>query len=394
MQLPLTAPPDATHDRLAEAVAFLASLDRRTSTPGERRAGEWVAEQLRAAGVANATLQAFRTQSSWAPAGNAHMLAGLAAAALGGAAGRLLGTAAAVSYEADISGRSHWVRRLLPAGRGATVEARIAPTGPKLRTVVLVAHIDAAHNGWVWHPRFVEASRRRSEKTGKALPSHLVPLLALAATATGARPLRAAGAALAALGLGLFTQSQRSPTAPGANDNATAVAAALELARRLAAQPLAHTEVILLFPGGEEVGTTGTRAWLREHGRALDRETTLMIGLDSLGSGGAVVLPRREALTCTYDAADLALAEEAARRAGLQPPQRVTFGNVTDAMMGRQAGLHAFAVLSYADGWIKNLHRPTDTPGRVQWSTVHDALALTAAAIELWDERAPSLCSQ
>ena len=379
---------DAARDPLAQTVAFLASLDRRTSTPGERRAAEWVAEELHAAGVRTATLQAFRTQSSWAPAGGAHMLAGLAAAALGGRAGRVLGAAAAVSYEADVSGRSHWVRRILPAGRGATVEARIAPSGPKRRTVILVGHVDAAHGGWVWHPRFVEASRRRSERHGKALPSHLVPLLALAAVATGARSLRRAGAALAVLGLGLFTQASRSPTAPGANDNATAVAVVLELARRLAAQPLAHTEVILLFPGGEEVGTTGTLAWLHEHGRALDRETTLMIGLDSLGSGGAVVLPSREALTCAYDPADLALAEEAAARAGLRPPPRVAFGNVTDAMMGRQAGLHAFAVLTYARGWIKNLHLPTDTPEHVEWSTVHEAMALAAAAVALWDERA------
>jgi hypothetical protein len=34
------------------------------------------------------------------------------------------------------------------------------------RTVVIVAHHDAAHNGWVWHDRVVERSRRRAAKTG------------------------------------------------------------------------------------------------------------------------------------------------------------------------------------------------------------------------------------
>jgi Zn-dependent M28 family amino/carboxypeptidase len=194
---------------------------------------------------------------------------------------------------------------------------------------------------------------------------------------------RGARALMAVAGL-LMVESMFSRTAPGANDNATGVAAALELARRFAAEPLAHTEVEFVFPGGEEVGNTGMRSWMRDARRTLDPATTLVVNLDALGSGQHLVVSTREGLTAWYadDDVQLALREAAAERIELQP---VTFPNVSDAFTARRAGLRVISMLSYADGWISNLHRAIDTPDNVRWNTIDDAIALTARIAKAWD---------
>ena len=379
--------PRAAAGRVAEDVATLAGWDRRATRPGERASAEWIAGRLREIGAADVELLPFRTQSTWFWPHAAHAASAMAAAAIGGCRGRLLAAAALVSYELEVGGRSQWVRRFLPGGVATTVQARIPSAGPRERTLVLAAHHDAAQTGWVWAPAFVESSRRRSAATGEPLPSHAPVALCFAAIAAGPRWLRRAAAAVLGAGVGLFLQSATSATAPGANDNATGVAAVLELATRLAASPLPGVEVILLFPSAEESGGHGSATWRNTRGRYLDPATTFVLNLDALGSGERLVVSRRDGLTGFFGKEDLALVEHAAARAGLDAPQRVTCPNVTDAAILRQAGLRAATVLSYRDGWIKNLHRSADVAEDVEWSTVDDALRLATSFGALWSER-------
>src|SRR3954451_12953163 len=65
----------------------------------------------------------------------------------------LLALAALASFDADQSGRSQWLSRLLPAGEGGNVLGRVPALGERRRTLVLVAHHDAAQTGLMWrHP--------------------------------------------------------------------------------------------------------------------------------------------------------------------------------------------------------------------------------------------------
>ena len=355
-------------------VRALAALDRRTTRPGERASAELLAAKLREAGAVDVERQSFTGPSTWAWTQAGHAVGGLVACAIGGRAGGLLALATLASYEADVSGRRQWLGRLVAPARGTTVQGRIPSRGPRRRTVVFAGHHDAAHGGWVWHPRAVAANRRRLARTGKALPSHLLPCLGIAAGASGVRALRIAGGALLGLGLGVYAQAARSPTTPGANDNATGAAALVELARRFAADPLPGTEVVLLSPGGEEAGTTGMYAWTRGEGRRHDRSTTLVVGLDSLGSPGELVTSRREGFTGFFSRRELDLVREAAERCGADPPREVVFFNPTDACTARRAGFPAVSLLTIADGWIPNLHLPTDTPDRVSWEMAAEAI--------------------
>lgn len=352
---------------------------------GERASAQWLARRLREIGVSDVVESRFRTQSSWAPANLAHVAMGMLTAVLPGLLARLAAAAVAVSYELDVSGRNQWVRRLLPAATGVSVSATIEPAGRPARTLVLVAHHDAAHNGLVWHPRTIAASRAFARRTGHTIPSHALVLGVLTALALPIVPARhIARAALAGAGL-LMVQSMRSRTAPGANDNATGVAVVLELARRLRANPLPDTRVVLVFPGGEEAGSTGMRAWLRRYGTGLDPRTTLAVNLDAVGSGGHLVVARREGLTGRLDPADVQLAVQAADRAGIDL-RPVSIPNPTDGATAKQAGLHTISLLSLNDGWISHLHLDSDTVDNVGWSTVEDAVRLTEHITAVWRE--------
>lgn len=364
-------------------VEALAELDRRTTTDGERRSAEWIRRRLVDVGAADVRIRSFRSQSSWTPVHVAYVAAAAIVSLIPGRWARSAALGIVGSYEAEVSGRNQWARRLLPARSGKSVTARIPSRGPSHRTLVLIAHHDAAQGGFVWHPSAVGASRRRSRRTGKAIPSHAPVLAAMLLAAAPSRLLRRIATALLGLSGALFAQSARSPTAPGANDNATGVATVLELARRLTAEPLPDTDVHLVFPGGEEVGNTGMRQWLREDRSRLDPDRTLVLNIDAVGSGGHLVVPGREGLTATYDRTDIALAHRAARTIGVDL-RTVGFPNVTDGFITRNAGFRTLSLLSHDDGWVSNLHRPTDIADNVRWNTVQDAVALAERIAHDW----------
>lgn len=387
-----SAPADlpATAESLRADVAALAAIERGSASPGERASGEWVAGRLREAGAADVALEAFRYQRTYAGAHALHVAAGLLGARRGGIAGSALTVAALASLELDASGRGQWLRRLLPAGEGTNVSARIPAAGESgsagggRPTLVLVAHHDAARTGLSWDPRLVGLGAR---------PGFMPPRMGLvgAGFVLAAVPgLRRLGRALLWLALAGYADIARNRTVPGANDNATGVAALLELARRLAAEPLEHADAILLAPGCEESGMGGIAAWLRDHGAALDPARTLVVSLDTLGSGTPIVVEAEATLAPhAYREEDVALAEAGAARARADPPRRWRVGAWTDAIVARFAGLPAISLLSVGpDGIYTDWHLPTDTPDRVDHASVAACTDVAEGIAREWDARA------
>jgi hypothetical protein len=284
-----------------------------------------------------------------------------------------------VSLELEVAGRSAWTARLLPAAEGVNVLARIPAAGPAERTVVFLAHHDAARTGLLW----------RLPRTRK--PLALAAEVALAAVAAGcllgSRALRAAAAAalaaLAALGLDVA----RSPVVPGANDNASGVAALLALTAAFVRDPLERTDVIAVFTDCEEVGLGGAAAWLAAHRAQLDKAATLVVSLDTLGSGEPAVVSRDGALTATYASDDHDLADRGALLAAVSPPLRADLVAPTDAIVARHAGLRALSVVSVdADGTLgPHYHQPSDSSGNVDWSSVEQCTRLAAGIAGVWD---------
>jgi hypothetical protein len=78
------------------------------------------------------------------------------------------------------------------------------------------------------------------------------------------------------------------PGGPGASDNGVAVAALLEAARALRAGPPPKNDIIFLFTDGEEVGTLGANAFMKEHPWA--REVGLVLNFEARGNTGSSLM--------------------------------------------------------------------------------------------------------
>jgi len=361
---------------LADDIAALAAMTRDSAGAGERASAQWIAERLSAIGVEDVAIEPYRAPRTYAWAQLVHAVAGVTAAVRGH---RALALATLASYELEVSGRLPWTRRFLPQGTGDNVVALLPAIGPRRRTLVLVAHHDAAHTGLMWDPRIVKAGAGRRNRRQVTDPAAAPLALAAGAIATGTKAGRVLGGALFAAAAGLLVDVARAPTVPGANDNASGVAAVLELCARLVADPLDGVEVLVALTGAEESGMGGMAAFLRDH--PLDPATTFVVGLDTVGSGRPVVATGEATLLPhAYREADVAFVIQAARAAGLEPPARWRLGAWTDPVLATYRGLPAVSLLSVDDeGHHSNYHVPEDTPDRVDHACVQRCVAIAEA---------------
>lgn len=348
-------------ERLERDVEALAAMTRGSCGPGERASAAWIARRL------GGEVQPYRGHGTYAWAYALHALLGLLAARLPRRLGWPLALGLLVSLEGDASARLHLVRRLLPTGEGANVVRRIPAAGARTRTVVLVAHHDAQRTGLLWHPALHEPGAARRLKT-RSIPAYLPPA-GIALLAHRTRP----GRLLLRLLLALSVEQATNRTVPGANDNASGVAATIALAERYAAEPLDGTEVIAAIPGGEESGMQGMRAFLAAHDLA--PETTLVVGLDTLGCGKPIVLRAEHTmLRHSYAERDLALVPA--------DVERWSLGGWTDALQAKFAGLRTLSFLSIGPkGLLTHYHRPDDTPANVDFASVRACIEAVDATV-------------
>ena len=136
------------------------------------------------------------------------------------------------------------------------------------------------------------------------------------------------GVLIAGLGI-LIERELRGVDVPGANDNASGVAAVATLAGELQADPLASTRVVCLFTGCEEAGVLGADAFVRElEASEEDWRSWLFINFDGVAAPATLRFLRQEGVLSKWpaDAHLVRLAHESrsAARAGLggHQPQR------------------------------------------------------------------------
>ena len=137
----------------------------------------------------------------------------------------------------------------------------------------------------------------------------------------------------------------------------------------------------------EESGMGGMAAWMRSDGARLDPESTLVLGLDTLGAGEPMVASGEGPLwRVDYRDEDLDLADAGGAQAGLEPPRRFRLGGWTDPVLARLAGLPAISLLSLRGNAFSDYHLPTDTPERVDWESVEACIALAEGVVGAWVE--------
>ena len=381
-------------DRLRAAVEHLAAIERPSASAGEREAAEWISARLREAGCQAEVEQERAHGTIWWPLGLLTATAGLAGLALAprGPRGRLVATVVAAAATRgivdDITGGPHWFRRLLPRRSTWNAVARAGdPAGA--RTLVLVAHHDAAHGGAVFDPRpqraFARAFPRRFERTQTAPPIMALvvagPALVAAAAAAGRPGLLRAGVLLCAGSVAAFADIGVRRVVPGANDNLSAVAVLLELARALQEEPVPGLRVLLVSTGSEESFMEGMRGFVARHGAELARSQARVLCVECVGSPALVLLEGEGMLRMNDYSAELrTLVAEAAAGAGVPLRRGLRSSMATDGLISLRAGL-ATATLASIDRYkmASNYHQQTDTAENVDYATVARAVVVCRA---------------
>jgi len=375
-------------------VASLSAIRRSSARAGERASAEWMLRRLRKLGIEDVGIEPYRYQATYALAHGLHNAAGIAASVLGGRRGAALAAATLCSYEMEVSGARQWLRRLLPAGDGANVIARVPAAGRRRATLVLVAHHDAANTGLIWSPTVVSAGGARHLRRRRVDPFMAPVELALALAGAGAllgrrgRAARVLAAGILGLACAADADVARSNTVPGACDNASGVAVCIDLLRALAAEPLPEADVLVAFTGSEEAGMGGMGAFLDRYGARLEQQPAFVLGLDTLGAGTPIVCSAEGAMReQRYHERDIALVEEGAAIAAVPVPQRWRIGGWTDPVLAVHRGLPCASVLSMGPGYFPDYHHPTDTVERVRWACVMACARIAAGTIEAFQGR-------
>src|SRR5215204_3216560 len=389
-----------------EVIRELCSFEgRRAGTDAERRAASWLATRLRMGGR-RAVVEPTYVHPQYGLVHALHCALGFAGslvAIVQPAVGFALVLAAAVSMYLDLNGRFYLARRLFFRRASQNVVARGKRSNAPAR-LFICAHYDAGRTGALFQPKRVA----RASRLAARLPFPIAPFrilfwsLALLLPILGARmagidpnlvSLLQLPPTLALLvGVFMLTDIELSDVVPGANDNASGVAAALSLAKELDAHQPENLDVWIVLTGAEECQMEGMRSFIRSHRKSLDGEATYFLVLDAVGAGG-VRYEVGEGLAVTYDLdrrlvqlceAIAAADRENGNRFAAKPLRQ---GFATDALPARMAKLRATAITCLSDGSLlpANYHRPDDVPKRIDRSALDRAHDFTLELVQALD---------
>ena len=298
--------------------------------------------------------------------------------------GRALALAAGLGLVDEIALGPYVTRRLVY--RPGTTTNVVAVTGDRSadRTLVVLAHHDAARTGfifsqepqkWIWRnfPDYIATHDTSAPVWFPAIAAPLLIMLGLART----------GAAMCSPGMVTFGDMGRHGAVPGANDNLTGVSALVALAQALRDEPVEGLRVMLVSCGAEETLQEGVRAFGRRHFPDLPRDRTWFLNLDQLASADLVPLEGEGSLVMhDYDREFTDFVCECAAEVG--PPLRrgSRSWTSTDGCVPLIAGYPAATLVSLTP-WkmLANYHWPTDVPENVDYACVERAVKVAERVI-------------
>jgi Peptidase family M28 len=287
-------------------------------------------------------------------------------------------------------GRLWFRRRTLPHRSTWNVVAEAGdPEGR--RTVVFMAHHDAAHSGLVFHPALPRIAMKLlpalHEKARQTVPIifgvFLGPVLLALWGLLGGRLLLRAGAFLSLAATAAMADIGTRRVVPGANDNLSSVGVLVALAHELSERPPRGVRVILLSTGAEESFMEGMQAFARRHFAALPRESTEFVCLECVGSPVLCLVEGEGMLRMRLypEEAREALAAAAAN-AGVELRRGLRTVAASDGLIPLRAGYRA-SLLGGIDEtkFPANYHWPSDVPENLDWSSVEQAVRVCDAYV-------------
>jgi len=381
------------------AIEQLAGLERPSASDGERQAAESIAGWLRELGCRAEVEQESAHGGYWWPIGLANTAAALAALSALRAGGRegwraplaragatAVATAAAAALWDDLGHGRRWFRRAVLPRRPTWNVVAHAGERSAARTVVLIAHHDAAHSGLVFHPALgrlgPRIAPRAHERSSHTLPIlyavWLGPVMIALGSLLGRRGLARAGAALALAASAAMLDIGSRAVVPGANDNLSAVGVLIAIAAALRERPVEGVRVLLVSTGSEESFSEGMQAFLERHGAELDHASTEFVCLECLGGAHLIVLEGEGMLRMRdYPPAMREALADAAAAAGVRIRRGLRTVAATDAVIALRAGYRVVTLASVEDTKLPlNYHWPSDRPEALHWQTIEDAIAV------------------
>jgi len=376
-------------------VRLLAELPGRLAGSSEElEAAARIEAWLREIGFEEVSSQPVRgrPRSPWVA--GLHLGAGAIACALGGVWGVAVGGIAAYSFSRELRARESLFSRWLPCANSLNVIGRAGSNQPNQR-VVLCAELEARQPSWIFSEFLAGWNARRVDPTAASRPSRgpaavAEVLLWSAAAAVVARWLGASGFLLAAatlsigvaLAAGVFVSLRQAlvARAPGANDNASGIAAMLTASEQLLALLPRGAEIWVVATGAGGAGCSGMRAFVDAH-RDWSPNDTLFIHYRCVG-GGALHYIRREGPLA--DVAYVSQLVELARRVSASGLFRevtpVDWPEDTDGGVAAREGFQALSLIALeADGLPRNQRLASDVPASLDMETVIRASDFGAA---------------
>ena len=262
-------------DTFTEAEALVDGVGPRPpGSDAERRAARHLVERLERLGR-EAVIEPFSVWPAWSVAYSINAIVAVIGSVLSVSSAKLgtgLVLLATVLTFLDLSGITPTTRRLL----GRRASQNVVSWGERERpgALLLLAHYDSGPTrSWPLRPMFLA----------------LLVLLACCVLRVGGM----SGTALTVLQflptvvlilyVPLLLDIALSPAAAGENDNASGVAMVLRLAERL--DFLEGFGVHVIFTGSQKAIAQGSRAFLKQQGKQFARDRTVVLNLDSVGSG-------------------------------------------------------------------------------------------------------------
>jgi hypothetical protein len=382
------------HPALREVIEQLAPLQRAPGSAGEAQAAEWIAQRLRDAGCETEVEPAQYHDGYAKPIGTLAAITAigglLAMRRRGRLAGGALAALAGAAIADDVANTHRVFRRRLTRPLPTQNVVGIAGDRDAERTLVILAHHDAASTGMIFDPRFQAWLAHEFpglvERLDTSFPLWWLVLAGPASVALGAglrrRSLTALGTAIAAVTTATMANIHTSPVVPGANDNLSAVSVLVALAERLRDEPINGLRVMLVSCGAEEVIQGGINSFAERHFPTLPRDSTWFLALDTVGSP-ILALCEGEGPVVMEDYYDRRFRDLIARVADVSgaPLRRgMRARNSTDAVIPSHAR-YPTALLVSIDRHkaLSNYHLPSDTPENIDYRTVAHALHVTEA---------------
>lgn len=371
---------------------------RAPGSEGERKAQEFIREELEACCDGGVSLESFQV------AGKAFFAMTAVASLFFLASVALWTVHPLVSMVLDMTGLAVLYFQLVryrlfldpffPKSTSHNVYGRIRPSGEIRRRVILSGHADAACE---WRFSYLAGSLFRFIMIGLFVGLGGIVLFHIAGTvawlagegvwAAVQRFMPLQWVLSPALVIAFFF-SNLNLTVPGANDNLTGVFVAVGIARFLkdAGVRLENTELVIASLGSEEAGLRGAKDFAEKHREEFGDVETIFIALETLRDLEYLKVYNRDMNGIVkHDEEVCRLLRDAGKDCGLDLPYASVFLGSSDAAAFSQAGWKAGMLAAMDPGPPLYYHTRLDNWDNMDEKCLCKSIAVVCAAISRYD---------